>query len=132
MFTYHWQSGFSYDNTWYWYLDRLLAKPLTREALALGAYKAFDRAVERVMGFAREEAHYSYSFSLSRLYRSVRSALYAGSAENFISLLERRYGSMADCYPENHPYNPFENIAANPLDTDFRREIGRASCRERV
>ena len=107
----------------YWYLDRLLAEPLTREALALGAYKAFDRAVERVMGFAREEAHYSYSFSLSRLYRSVRSALYAGNAENFISLLERRYGSMADCYPENHPYNPFGDIAANPLDTDFLMQL---------
>ena len=30
---------------------------------------------------------------------------------------------MADCYPENHPYNPFGDIAANPLDTDFLMQL---------
>ncbi len=105
--------------TLYWYLDRLLAEPLAREALALGEFRPFDHAVEQTMGLAREEAAYSYSFSLSRLYRSFRRVFYEGDAERFQALLGRRYGSAADCYAEDHSYNPLTDILANPLDTDL-------------
>lgn len=102
-----------------WYLDRLLAEPLAREALALGEFRPFDRAVEQAMGLAREEGFHPYSLSLSRLYRSFRNAFYEGDAERFQALFGRRYGSAVDCYAKGHSCAPLTDIVANPLSAGF-------------
>ena len=106
-------------NTVYWYLDRLLAEPLAREALALGEFRTFDRAVDETMGFSREEAGHFYIPSLSRLYRSYRNAVYEGDVESYQSFAGRKYGGMGDCYGPDHPCNPLTDVVANPLDTNF-------------
>ncbi len=106
-------------NTVYWYLDRLLAEPLAREALALGEFRAFDQAVDETMGFSREESGHFYVPSLSRVYRSCRNAIYEGDVERYRGLSSRKYGFMGDCYGPDHPCDPLTDIAANPLDADF-------------
>lgn len=106
-------------NTVYWYLDRLLAEPLAREALALGEFRTFDRAVDETMGFSRDEAGYSHMPSLSHIYRSFRNAIYEGDAERYRGLTSRKYGFIGDCYGPDHPFSPLTDITENPLDVDF-------------
>ena len=102
-----------------WYVDRLLAEPLAREARALGEFEPFDRAVEAVMHFARDESACPYSFSLSHLYRSFRNAFYEGDTERFQALFGRRYGSAVDCHAKGHSCDPLTDIVANPLSVEF-------------